>query len=356
VITSEAVSNMLEMGRLGIGLLATISYMETSLTIQSTDNLIDRALAHHHQSQLAQAEELYQEVLTLEPENCKVLNLLGYLYHQSGNNELAIELIGQAIFIDPEEAYFYKTAGQVYFTVRNFEDAVDAFRQSIDLGDRSAENYDALINSLEAIDRHEEAAQTILEKEQTHKFRLPYTRNFPQYIKYSVGKYTYGAPIVKDWHQGSTLKIGNFCSIAENVNILLGGNHPTDWISSFPFGVVFDDFKERHYSQPEKLSKGDVIIGDDVWIGINATILSGVTIGDGAIIAAHSNVTKNVEPYAIVGGNPAKLIKKRFSDEAISKLLVIKWWNWEIDKIKDNLDLILSDRIELFIDRHFPAA
>ncbi|WP_310422407.1 DapH/DapD/GlmU-related protein [Chamaesiphon sp. VAR_48_metabat_135_sub] len=329
--------------------------METSLTIQSTDNLIDRALAHHNQSQLAQAEELYQQVLTLEPENCKVLNLLGYLYHQIGNNELAIKLIGQAIFIDPEQAYFYKTAGQVYFLLRNFEDAVDAFREALNLGDRSADNYDALINSLEAIDLHEEAAQTILDKEQTHKFRLPYTRNFSQYIKYSIGEYTYGAPIVKDWHQGSTLKIGNFSSIAENVTVLLGGNHPTDWVSSFPFGMVFEEFKERHYEYP-KLSKGSVIIGNDVWIGLNTTILSGVTIGDGAIVAAGSIVTKNVEPYAIVGGNPAKLIKKRFSDEAISKLLLIKWWEWEIDKIKDNLDLIMSDNIDLFIDRHLPSA
>jgi len=329
--------------------------MRTSSTIQTTDNLIDRALAYHNQGQLSEAEELYQQVLNLEPENCKILNLLGYLYHQTGNYELAIELIGQAIFLDPEQAYFYKTAGQVYFATRNFEDAVDAFRQAIELGDRTSENYDALINSLEAIDCHQEAAQIILKKEKIHKFSLPYTRNFSNYTKYAVGKYTYGAPIVKDWHQGSTLKIGDFSSIAENVTILLGGNHPTDWISSFPFGIVFDDFKERYYQYP-KLSKGSVIIGNDVWIGLNTIILSGVTIGDGAIIAAGSVVTKNVEPYAIVGGNPAKVLKKRFSDEAISKLLAIQWWSWEIDKIKENLDLILSDDINLFIDQHFPTA
>ena len=195
----------------------------------------------------------------------------------------------------------------------------------------------------------------MLSKSQIHKFSLPYTRKFNNYTKYTVGKYTYGAPIVKDWHQGTTLKIGDFCSIAENVTILLGGNHPVDWVSSFPFGAIFEEFKGRCGEYPEKMSKGDVIIGNDVWIGLNATILSGITIGDGVIIAANAVVTKNVEPYTIVGGNPAKLIKKRFSDEAISKLLVIKWWNWEIDKIKDNLDLILSDRIETFIDRHFPA-
>jgi acetyltransferase-like isoleucine patch superfamily enzyme len=323
--------------------------------IQPIEPLIDKALAYHNNGQLSEAKELYQQVLNIEPGNCKVLNLLGYLYYQAGNNEFAIELIGQAIFIDPGQACFYKTAGQVYFATRDFEDAIDAFKQAIHLGDRTAENYDALINSLEAIDLHDEAVKIILEKEQIHKFVLPYTRNFPNYTKYSIGKYTYGAPIVKDWHQGATLKIGDFCSIAENVTILLGGNHPTDWVSSFPFGIVFDGFKEQYYNYP-KLSKGSVIIGNDVWIGLNTTILSGVTIGDGAIVAAGSIITKNVEPYAIVGGNPAKVIKKRFNEEAVSKLLVIRWWNWKIDKIKDNLDLIMSDDINLFIDRHFPTA
>lgn len=328
--------------------------MKISSTIQPIDNLIDRAIDYHNRGQLSEAEDIYQQILSTDASNTKILNLLGYLYHQTGNNELAIELIGQAIFIDPEQATFYTTAGRVYFTNRNFEDAIDAFRQAIDLGDRTAENYDALINSLEAIDRHQEVAQVVLEKDKIYKFRLPYTRNFASYIKYVIGKYTYGAPIVKDWHQGSTLKIGDFSSIAENVTILLGGNHPTDWISSFPFGMVFDEFKEQHYNYP-KLSKGSVIIGNDVWIGLNTTILSGVTIGDGAIVAAGSIITKNVEPYAIVGGNPAKIIKKRFSDRAIAQLLVIQWWKWDIDKIKENLDLILSDDIDLFIDRHFPS-
>ena len=317
--------------------------------IENIDILIDRALSHHRQGQLSEAENLYQQVLDLDPQQAQVLNLLGCLYHQSGNRELAIELISQAIFIEPDRSEFYKNAGQVCYAAREFDDAIEAFQQAIELGDRSADNYDALINSLEANQRYQEAAQVSLAKAEIYKFSLPYTRNFAAYTKYSVGEFTYGAPTVKDWHQGSTIKIGNFSSIAENVTILLGGNHPTNWISSFPFGAVFDGFK--HHSYPQA-SKGDVIIGNDVWIGLNTTILSGVTIGDGAIIAAGSIVTKDVDPYAIVGGNPAKVIKKRFSDDAIAKLLEIQWWNWEIDKIKNNLDLILSDCINDFIDRH----
>lgn len=341
------------MGKLEVEPIIAI-FNVTNSTIETTDILITQALAFHNQGQLSKAEDIYQKILSIDANNTKALNLIGYLYYQVGNYELAIELIGQAIFIEPEQADLYKTAGRIYFAARDFKNAVDAFRQAIDLGDGAAENYDALISSLEAMDHHQEAAKIILEKEQIHKFSLPFTRNFPNYTKYTVGKYTYGAPLVKDWHQGSTLKIGDFSSIAENVTILLGGNHPTDWISSFPFGIVFDEFKEQHYNYP-KLSKGSVIIGNDVWIGLNTTILSGVTIGDGAVVAAGSIVTKNVDPYAIVGGNPAKIIKKRFSDESISKLLVIQWWNWEIDKIKDNLDLILSDNIDLFIERHLPV-
>jgi acetyltransferase-like isoleucine patch superfamily enzyme len=323
--------------------------MIDNLDVDAANSIVDRALSYHRQGYFAEAEDLYLQVLKIEPENCDVLDLLSCLYLRVGNHELALESIGQAIFIDPSRANFYKTAGEVYFGLRNFPDAADAFRQAIDLGDRSAENYEALINSLEAMELHQEAAQVLKEKYSLSRFQLPYTRNFNAYKKYSIGRYTYGAPAIRDWHQGSTLKIGSFCSIAENVTILLGGNHPTEWVSSFPFSVVFDKFNDITYSHA---SKGDVIIGNDVWIGINVTILSGVTIGDGAIIAANANVTKNVEPYAIVGGNPAKTIKKRFSDEAIAKLLVMEWWNWEIDKIEQNLDLILSDRVESFIDRH----
>jgi virginiamycin A acetyltransferase len=321
-------------------------------SIADTRNLIDRAISKHQQGQFLEAEHLYSQALKLDPQDAYVLNLLGCLYYQIGNLELAMELVSQAILIDPSQPDFYKNAGNICYSSRLFDDAIESFRESIKLGDKSVENYNRLVDSLEAIEDHIGAAAALLEKQEIHKFNLPYTHLFPDYIKYSIGQFTYGAPIVKDWHQGSTLKIGNFSSIAENVYILLGGNHPIEWISSFPFGVVFDEFQEQYNNYP-KLSKGDVIIGNDVWIGINSTILSGVQVGDGAIIAAGSVVTKNVEPYAIVGGNPAKLIKKRFGDEQITKLLDIKWWDWEIDKIRKNINLIASGNVDEFIQRHW---
>jgi acetyltransferase-like isoleucine patch superfamily enzyme len=170
-----------------------------------------------------------------------------------------------------------------------------------------------------------------------------------KYSKYSIGKYSYGEPRVLTWGEKATLKVGKYCSIAEDVTIVLGGEHKTDWITTFPFWVTFEDF----YNSPTPPgTKGDVIIGNDVWIGINATILSGVTIGDGAVIGANSLVTQNVEPYTVIVGNPAKLIRKRFDQQTIDELLKIKWWDWDYQRIKENMPLLLSNRVSEFIEKN----
>lgn len=176
-------------------------------------------------------------------------------------------------------------------------------------------------------------------------------QNNPKYTNYSIGRFTYGEPLVLEWGEGATLNIGSFCSIAPNVTILLGGNHRGDWVTTFPFNIIFDDFKDI---SGHPATRGNVIIGNDVWIGIDALILSGISIGDGAIIAARSVVTKDVEPYTVVGGNPARKIKTRFSDETIENLLKIKWWDWDIEKIKNNVPLLLSRDIHKFLDTNKP--
>ena len=137
----------------------------------------------------------------------------------------------------------------------------------------------------------------------------------------SYGKYTYGTLTVHWSNDNSKLAVGNFCSIAGNGHVYLGGNHRTDWISTYPFGHRHNDIFYNFDGKGHPSTKGDVIIGNDVWIGNNVTIMSGVTIGDGAVIACNSHVVKNVEPYALVGGNPSKLIKYRFTREQIEKLL-----------------------------------
>ena len=173
----------------------------------------------------------------------------------------------------------------------------------------------------------------------------------PKYAAYSIGKFSFGYPKVKSWGENATLKIGSFCSIAPGVNIVLGGEHRIDWITTYPFNKILHEYK---YLKGHPATKGDIIIGNDVWIGMNATILSGVTIGDGAVIGANSLVTNDVEPYMIVGGNPAKPIRKRFDQQTIDRLLRIKWWDWDIEKIKRNVPDLLSKQVEQFLDKNEP--
>jgi virginiamycin A acetyltransferase len=145
---------------------------------------------------------------------------------------------------------------------------------------------------------------------------------------------------------GDKLVIGKFCMIASDVIFIMNGaNHLTKSISSFPFAIFGEDWKNAMNGKNYP-TKGNTEIGNDVWIGFNSTIMPGIKIGDGAIIATNSTVTKNVEPYSIVGGNPAKEIKKRFAKEQIEKLLEIKWWNWEIEKITENIQNLTSENIE----------
>ena len=165
----------------------------------------------------------------------------------------------------------------------------------------------------------------------------------------SFGKYTYGKPQIYWGSDNSKLVVGNFCSIASTVKIYLGGNHRTDWITTYPFGHIHTNIFNNFNGIGHPASKGDVNIGNDVWIGDNVTIMSGVTVGDGAVIANNSHVVKNVEPYSLVGGNPAKQIKYRFTSEQIDKLLEIKWWYWDDEKINKYSYLLCNSNIDEFI-------
>ena len=170
-----------------------------------------------------------------------------------------------------------------------------------------------------------------------------------RYAKYHIGDWTYGTPQVFSWREGTTLKIERFCSIADGVIILLGGEHRIDWVTTYPFSKLFP--KARGFTGHPR-SRGDVIIGNDVWIGTDALILSGVEIGNGAVIAARSVVTEDVAPYSIMAGNPAKHIKFRFSESIIDDLQKIAWWDWPLSKIEEAWPLLLSSDIEAFIARY----
>lgn len=163
--------------------------------------------------------------------------------------------------------------------------------------------------------------------------------------RYVIGDHTYGKPRVISWGEGTSLTIGKYCSIGTNVIIFLGSEHRIDWVSAYPFPFLWAEAKSipGHPS-----TKGDVVIGNDVWIGFGVTILSGATIGDGAAIGACSVVTRDIPSYSVAAGNPAQVIRYRFDEETIRKLLQIKWWNWPDEKVRENIHLICSDSINAF--------
>jgi virginiamycin A acetyltransferase len=146
---------------------------------------------------------------------------------------------------------------------------------------------------------------------------------------------------------GDRLVIGKFCALARGVKFTMNGaNHKLDGFSTYPF-QIFGNGWEKLMPQPGELPyKGDTVIGNDVWMGYEATVMPGVQVGDGAIIAAKSVVVSHVSPYTVVGGNPARPIRQRFDDEVIQSLLAIAWWDWSIEKITRNLEKIVAADIE----------
>lgn len=167
--------------------------------------------------------------------------------------------------------------------------------------------------------------------------------------QYDIGEYTYGVPIVHLYDNTTKLTIGKFCSLAAGVQIVLGGNHHTEWVSTYAFYQETDSFPKWKEINDNSRHRGDVTIGNDVWIGRNALVLSGAQIGDGAVIGAGSVVAGKIPPYSIAVGNPARVIKYRFTPPICEKLLKIRWWDWNISKINQYLHLICSPNIEEFV-------
>ncbi|NCP76485.1 CatB-related O-acetyltransferase [Shewanella vesiculosa] len=175
-------------------------------------------------------------------------------------------------------------------------------------------------------------------------------QSFPD-LDIEIGRNTYGRPrILANPGDKRKLRIGSFCSIAENVKIFVGGfgRHPTHLPTTYPLAYLFNvsrkNFDRSHLSRPL-----DTIIGNDVWIGRDATIFAGVTIGDGAVIGANALVNKDVQPYSVVGGIPARQINYRFSESQIRKLLDLRWWEFPDAVILQEINMFYQSNIDAFI-------
>lgn len=182
-----------------------------------------------------------------------------------------------------------------------------------------------------------------------------YISNLPKRHNVEIGAYTYysdqkNSPEAFYDHiehhydfLGDKLIIGKFCAIAEGITFIMNGaNHAMHGFTTYPFFIFAGGWEKTAPAVAALPFKGDTIVGNDVWIGQNATIMPGVKIGDGAIISANATVVKDVPPYTIVGGNPARELKKRFDDETIAGLLELQWWNWDAEKIFRHIEILAA--------------
>jgi acetyltransferase-like isoleucine patch superfamily enzyme len=173
----------------------------------------------------------------------------------------------------------------------------------------------------------------------------PLHERFPQF---KIGRGLIGNPDVIGWRQGASLEIGAYCGIEKSVQIFLGDEHRWDWVTTYPFSLLWEGGKGI---PGHPATKGDVIIGSDCWITKEAVIMSGVRIGHGAVVGARAVVAKDIPPYGIAVGNPAQVVKRRFDDATVERLLEICWWDWDDSRIDKALPKMLCDP-KMFIEAY----
>lgn len=208
-------------------------------------------------------------------------------------------------------------------------------------------NRNLLVNPFKQLERLlRKRLQRWLGRPEIPRLLRPQAQFRERYPDYQIGVGSYGLPIVHDWNEGSTLRIGRYCSIANNVQIFLGGHHRTDWVTTYPFPAYLP---EASHIDAYGGTRGDVKIGSDVWLCANCVILSGVTVGHGAVVANGAVVSRDVEPYSIVAGNPAEVVRWRFNEDIRNALLETAWWDWPEKEIRAVVSLLCSEDLTAFL-------
>lgn len=175
----------------------------------------------------------------------------------------------------------------------------------------------------------------------------------PDYVE--IGDHSYGYDLSFHRWVDEKIKIGKYCSISQNVKFLAGGNHRTDAVSTFPFDWMMHGKQAATVDDRSYSPTGDIVVGNDVWIGYGASLVGGMTVGHGAVIASHAVVFTSIPPYAIAVGNPAKITKFRFDVETVAALLRIAWWDWDEELVRARVNSFYND-VEDFIDAFDPMA
>ena len=182
------------------------------------------------------------------------------------------------------------------------------------------------------------------------RLRSPFCRDDPWLAKYEIGEWTYGRIKVLAWGDNPKLQVGRFCSLGSGTTIFLdNGEHNPAHVSTYPLRLALPKLRS---SAPDVTGKGSVGIGSDVWVGDASTILSGVRIGNGAVIGTRSVVTKDVPAYAIAVGNPARIVRMRFTPAQISALEQIAWWDWPFDRIQEAAPWLMASSLDNFIMKY----
>jgi len=166
----------------------------------------------------------------------------------------------------------------------------------------------------------------------------------------TVGRHTYGVEqmTVRHWGEDARVRFGAFCSIGTDCTVFLGGNHRHDWVTTYPLSI-HPLFAPDPPISGHPSTNGDVVVGSDVWVGAGVTLLSGVTVGDGAVLGAGAMVSADVPPYAVVAGNPARVVRTRFPADQVQALLDLRWWEWDDDRIRAAVPLLCADDIGAFL-------
>lgn len=307
----------------------------------------------------AAALETLEKARILFPDNTDVMAALAKHYMLRDQYDKAAPVIEQGLSTNPQNVDLLILMGNLAIDTKDFNLAFDTF-QEVGIIAPQTLGLEVTIEQLAAITGREALP---LKKDKVIN-QIPradsiYTRDIMADLitnfGFEIGEFTYGKPILRWRGEGNVkLKIGRYCSIAENVKIYLGGNHRHKWVTTYPFPSppMNKDWPNANNRGLPTLptSNGDVVIGNDVWIGDDTVILSGITVGDGAVIAARSVVTKDVPPFTVVGGNPARVISNRFSDQETAMLHELKWWDWSPDKINELMPYLCTENVTAFYD------